>query len=646
MSSTNNQGRILTEEEKRLKMLLTPCRTKKELYRWIQYHLALSLPDKIVSRYANSSPFDFIWELYEIVVLKRNPKKISEILGVAGRGTGKTLGMAIFEFLSVLHDGRDTVHVGAIMAQAERCYNYIKSFTVNKRVKNIISPSGVSDEMRILEKSNMSKSDFNIDGNKVTLEILPCTMKSTNGPHAPLVVVDEIDTVDNEGLKAYKEINGMLDTKSGKKALRVGISTRKSRYGLMNRQIENAEKENREIRKWTLFEFTERCNDDHSGINPTIGYVLQENMETLTEKEYELKDKQKQSSYVKHTFPGEKCIKCPIASICLGDAKNQKSQSNMLKPLDEFIKKVLTSGVDWALAQLMNLQPSVEGIIYREFEEKNHVRTWSQMWKTLTGKDFPGECTHDMFVAKCHDMRLPCYAGIDWGWNAPNTVVYFFVDKRDNIFVVRCDGMTHVSQPSWVHYIKNKYHFMYRCQLYFPDSADQGAIEEMKKAGLTAANNVDKAINTGIQVIKKYLRTPGTQEPKIFLAKETTALLINEFLLYHYKLDTAGVPTEMPEDEYDHYLDAFRYPMSMLFGKSMMTMANLTEDDVEGKVKDVNGNFFRAPSAEEFAATHGIPFNPDVDKSKIGKISNNKHIENDDDGDSGTGGDGGFFWSV
>ena len=80
-----------------------------------------------------------------------------------------------------------------------------------------------------------------------------------NGPHVPLVVVDEIDTVSGEGLKAFKEISGMLDSNGGKKALRVGISTRKSRYGLMNQKIEEMEQstdKTRAVRRWTAFEFT------------------------------------------------------------------------------------------------------------------------------------------------------------------------------------------------------------------------------------------------------------------------------------------------------------------------------------------------------------------------------------------------------
>jgi hypothetical protein len=638
-----SKKKTLSEEDKRRLALLTPCKTKLEMKNWIKFHLGLHLPDVTVSRYADTNPLDMIWEVYSICVLKQNPENVQELLFVAGRGSGKTLGMAIAELMVILHDKRDTVHVGAILSQAKRCYEYQIKFLLNDKIKPVIDPPKQAVDKKILQKANMEKSLFLIDGEQVSLEVLPCTLKACNGPHVPLVVVDEIDTVSGEGLKAFKEISGMLDSKGGKKALRVGISTRKSRYGLMNQQIENAEKEGRHVRRWTAFEFTERCPDEKSGLDPTDVYILQDTMETLSVEDYNKKDAKKQKEYVKYTMPGKGCQTCPIAPICLGDAKNQNSKSPMLKPIDELIKKVRSEGADWALAQLMNLKPSVEGIIYKEFEEKVHVKDWNQMWFILTGKEFPGECTHDLFVKKCHEMRLTCYGGIDWGWSNPNTVVYFFVDKKDNVYVVRAEGMTYVSQPSWVHHIKTRWHQMYRCQLYFPDVADQGAIEEMKKAGLPAANDVDKAINTGIQAIKKMLRVPGQTEPKMFIAKETCGPLITEFSMYHFKTDAAGIITDVPEEEYDHWLDALRYGITMLFGKSTMIIGGGVNVVDNTSIIDKNGNYHRVPTAAEYAAANNMNFNPDVDTSKIGKVGTKSKL--DDDGDDGVGGEGGFLWS-
>jgi hypothetical protein len=499
-------------------------------------------------------------------------------------------------------------------------------------------------EVYQLEVESLSKTDILSNSYKTADGTIHA---NCNGPHVPLVVVDEIDTVSGEGIKAFKEISGMLDSKGGRKALRVGISTRKSRYGLMNKKIEEMESSvdpTRKVRRWTAFEFTERCPDSRSGTKEIDLYVNQEKMDVLTVDEFKKKDKNKQKEYVQHKGL-EGCAKCPLFSICLTDAKKQISTSPMLKGLDEMIQKVRSEGADWAIAQLMNLKPSVEGIIFREFEEKIHVRDWNNMWFVLTGKEFPGECTHDMFVKKCHEMRLPCYAGIDWGFSAPNTVVYFFIDKRDNVFVVKCDGMTYVSQPTWIHYLKTKYHNMYRCQLYVPDSADQGAVQEMKKSGLPVANQTDKGqINTGIQVIKKLLKSPGSNEPKILFAKETCQHIVNEMGMYHYKLDAAGLVTDDPDTEYDHWIDALRYPLTLLLGKSQIILGAGLEFDSNTGLQDKDGNFNRTPSAIEFAASKGIAVNQnEQDLSKLGKIGKASELEEGDpDDNGGTGGN--FLW--
>lgn len=628
--------------EKRKKLFFKKCKSKAELSKFIQLFFGLHLPDQTVSRFADTNPLHIIWEVYNICVNKDNPEDIEELLYVAGRGSGKTLGMAIAELLVMLHDGRDACHVGAVLAQAKRCYEYQTKFMLSPRIRPIIDDKSSLQEDRVLQKLNMEKSSFNIDDDIVTLEVLPCTLKACNGPHVPLVVTDEIDTVSGEGLKAFKEIAGMLDSKGDKRALRVGISTRKSRYGLMNKMIEEADQAGRHVRKWTAFEFTAACPDSRSGTKPIDTYHILDEMEVIDEKSFKLKDEKKRKEYTKHVMPGEKCLTCPAAAICLGDAKNQKSKSWMLKPISELIQKVRAEGADWALAQLMNLKPSVEGIIYKEFEEKLHTNDWNQMWFKLTGLEYPGECTHDLFVKKCHSMGLQCYAGVDWGWSNPNTVVYFFVDKRDNIFIVRADGMTYVSQPDWVHYIKNKYHNMYRCQLYFPDVADQGAVTEMRKAGLPVSPENDKSINTGVQVIKKYLKIPGSVDTKMHLAKETCGPLIEEFLTYHFKTSADGTITEVPESEYDHWLDALRYPMTMLFGKSMLLMGDNMVSD-EPTVTDKAGSYFRTPTIEEYARANHLELGTDQDASKLGKVGKLSDLDDDDDEWSGGGG---FLWSL
>lgn len=555
-----------------------------------------------------------------------------------------TLGMAISEFMVMLHDQRDVVHVGVALAQAKRAYEYLTKFLLSPKIRPFVDPPGVDASTKILQRSTMEKTVFNINNEQVSIEVLPATLKALNGPHASFVAMDELDTASGESLRALKEATGMLDTKKGRRPLRIGISTRKSRAGLMHKQIENADKEGRTVRRWTALEFTERCPDERSGTEKIELYTNIDTLEVMTEKEFDAVEPQRKKDFEKNEF-FDKCRVCPIAPYCKTDLKKQVAKGSMLKSIDELIQKVKGEGAEWASAQLMNLTPSLEGIVYREFEEKKHLKTWNELWEILTGRPFPGECSHDLFVKKCLEMRLTCFGGVDWGWSNPNTVTYVFVDNKDNVYVVRCDGMTMISQPGWIHHIKTKYHRAYRCQMYFPDIADQGAVDEMKKAGLPVSTNVDKTLNTGIQTIKKFLRVPGQPQPKIFIAKDTCKPLIEEFQTYSYKVDAAGDPTDLPQEGNDHWLDGLRYILGTLYGGSTVVMANGQDEDfVDSSPVDSTGAFLKTPTPEEFAKAQGIQVNTEIDTSKIGKIENSKFV-NDEDDDEGVGGGGGFLWS-
>src|SRR6478609_1901015 len=106
--SKKPKPKFTLEQERQL--LLKPCKTRDELKAWIKYFLFLELPDVTVSRYSDTNPFEVIWEVYDICVNRNNPTNIQELLFVAGRGSGKTLGMAIAEIAVLLHDQREVVH--------------------------------------------------------------------------------------------------------------------------------------------------------------------------------------------------------------------------------------------------------------------------------------------------------------------------------------------------------------------------------------------------------------------------------------------------------------------------------------------------------------------------------------------------------
>jgi len=116
--------------------------------------------------------------------------------------------------------------------------------------------------------------------------------------------------------------------------------------------------------------------------------------------------------------------------------------------------------------------------------------------------------------------------------------------------------------------------------------------------------------------------------------------LIKEFQLYHYKVDAAGMITDDPDTEHDHWIDALRYAVTNLFGKGAVILSSAGLDVDMTKLVDSTGSFFKPPTPEEYAKVNNIPFNPEVNLDKMGKIGRLSEIEDDED----QGADGGFIW--
>lgn len=626
-----------------LELYLRPCQTKEELKHFVKYFFNLHLPDVRVSRFADTSPFEFLWYLYDILVNNNRPEGVNEIIACAGRGSGKTLVVSIAQLLAVIHGKRDVVHVGAIEAQAKRAYDYIQKYLLSPRVKDLINPPKTPEDKRILQKNIMEKTVLNIKGEICTIEVLPCTIKAVNGPHVPFVTVDEIDTISGEAVKAYKDIAGMLDSKNGMKPLRVNISTRKTRHGLMEKQMSEAVKTGKTVIRWTALEFMEQCPESDSGNERTTYFVNIDQNDVLTPAKFSALASSKRNEYeMVEAF--NKCGKCPLLPWCRGDARNQISNSPMLKSKQEILAKVMGEGPDWTSAQLFNLKPSAEGVVFKEFEEKRHIKTWNDMWQILTGMPYPGECSHSIFVRKCRSMKLRCYAGMDFGWTNPNTLIVLFIDNMDNVYVVMCDGLTQVSAPQWMYNVKAKHHNNYTPDLYFIDTVDPGNIMEMRKLGLPVSDEKAKQeINTGVQVIKKWLRTPGNGEPKIFINNETCKPLIEELKTYHYKTNTAGEVTEDFDKGDDHWIDPLRYIMTKIFARNAAILISDSLDR-DGTLFDENGNIIRPPTVGEMVSiVTGKDLQEKEEGSKMGKLGRFDEIENPQDLDSA--GTSGFIFS-
>lgn len=620
----------VTETEK----FYTPVTSKRGLQAWLKKYIGLTLPDCKVTQYADSTPLDFVWDVYRAII----DGKSMHMMALAGRDSSKTVGLSIIDLLAMVHDQRGAIHLGMTKAQAGRAKDYIDTY-IGKLV--IIRGN--------LVKSNTTEVEFQFGQNRVGLELLAMSPKAVQGAHKALVTYDELaSSVDPTHIKAYRDSSGIPGTSpKGKPAVIVKITSRQAGYSLAEQEIENAHKSGIKIVKWTTIDTMKKCPDTRSGTEDLPIWINIQKGFKYTDEEFEQLPEPAKNGFDRITTTKKGCHKCPLVMYCQGNARKQTSTSVLLRDIDDVIQKVSASNShEWVLSQIMSLEPSKEGLVYFEFNRDIHIPGWNAMWKTLTGKDPVVDVTREQFVIQAKRAGATFVAGIDFGWSSPSTCVVLAIDKRDNIFVLDAIGRTFLSDPEWVETVKTQIHDKYDVQMYCPDSEDQGAIKLFGDASLPVVQ-IDKSkgsVKAGINTVKGFLKVPGTNNTtKLFIAPDIISTvtnvpgLLDEFRLYKKQTDVTGkiLDDQNPEKGNDHYLDALRYVMFWYFGKAT-AKAVFSGGAAFSPGDPVN------PLAEELARMQGVNFEDNRHEFKgMGYQESIKKPDPDDDDPDGSGGAGG-----
>src|ERR1041385_1170284 len=121
-----------------IEQLLTPIQDKDHLQAWVKKFLGFTLPDCKLTQYSDSTPLDFVYEVYRAIM---DGKSLS-IMALAGRDASKTVSLSVIDLLAMLHDERSAVHIGMTMKQASRARSYFNNYILKNP---LIAPSGVRE---------------------------------------------------------------------------------------------------------------------------------------------------------------------------------------------------------------------------------------------------------------------------------------------------------------------------------------------------------------------------------------------------------------------------------------------------------------------------------------------------------------------
>lgn len=590
MKKTKKTPQVDTPEQRQLREnLLLPCQTKEHFQAWLYTYLGVDLVDFTVSRFSTTNPLDAAWKMYEHAMFYHGYDPL-KIMFVASRSSQKTLLMAAIETAIMLHDKRDVLHFAAIELQASVCWGYVQGFFGRPFLRDLVIGKPTADQLK-LRIPFVDKPEK--EPQEVVAKVLSITPATVQGQHAPFVAIDELLTLLHAKRKAFEDINGIPDSDkyTGKPYIRAEISSRKGAFSVVEERIASAEDTGLIVKSWNVLDMTKKCPDSRSGVEPVRYYGSPSLGSVVMPDEYEqLLNTDKQKYYEVQGFDG--CIKCPIASFCLSDLKNQKSKSKALKPIEKLISDYKSNSLEWWLSQALSLMPSSEGLIYSKFKREKHVKSLVDVWRDVTKDASPSPIVgmHKL-VAKLHELKYTFYAGLDHTGGTGYAAIVMIAVSPDNktTYVLESYAETKMDIEDvmvQLTRLNNTYKFI---QIYAdPAWADKNKL--LQKKGFPVRSNFDRDVETGIEILRaRIMAADGTIG--VYFVDEYTKHIQNELSKYHYKENTDGTFSEEPEPSFNDALDALRYVFVNVFGRHGKVMApEYTKEDKDIIQKEMIGN--------------------------------------------------------
>lgn len=569
---------VPTKDEILRRALFVPAETKEALSRWIRVYLHIDLPDCIVSEESNSSPVDLIWECYD-QARKNDDENFARVMAYATRGGFKTLGASILEILNLLHLRRNVGHMAATKDQSERSQEYVRDFLNKPYIRDF----KVGDNKKRVEivryydpitGRNITQAKFDDLPEEQQaaytrysnfIQIVICSLQGANGLHSEFFCVDELDTVDGERVRGYKESKNIPKARDGLMPITLLTSTRKFSYGLVQKELDRAHKSGMHVRHWNIIDVTSRCLPErHKPEEPKLDlYINNENLEVLDKDGFDiLDDKAKEKFEKQEAFAG--CKKCPLFAACKGRlATHQKSNSNMLSPIGEIISKFKDQSLEDVVTQLLCRKPSSAGLIYSRFARETHMKTAEQMSEMIVGHVVKG-ITKKQLMELAFKNGAEFFAGMDFGFTHNFSVVTGILWGR-YMLVVDVIAIKNLELEEQIEICKKLKAFDTKI---FADKAYPQHITTFSRRGFRM-KDWDKtagSLKAGIEVVRMKFK-PAAGVPEMFLLKGDGGceFLADQIEAYHFVTDAAGEVTEEPDKTNDDEVDALRYMVMNVF---------------------------------------------------------------------------------
>jgi len=545
------------------KLMFEPLSSPEELRNWIMFYLGLDMPQGWVDTDSNSSPIDAMWEIYN-TIKENKGNETSGFIMLSCREGFKTLSASILETLIMLHFKLTIAHMAAIASQSAKSIQYINYFFM--KIEPLMSAAGW-----VNKSQNKSTVAFNTpEGEYVYIKVVIATLSGANSEHTSLLFIDEIDVVKDP--LAYDEAKLIPGYVKGIYPLTVKLSTRKFAFGLMQKELDMAPVSGDKILRWNIVDVAEKCptsrhkpEEDKEDRYVAKGLPLRQ----ITQEEYDdLADIEKPKwELVKGVYKG--CTSCKLLPVCKTKLAHRPDshKGGLYKPIDVVINNFKKTNPDMGEAQLMCWKPSTKGLVYPRFEttiNTGNVITLERAYEILTG-DFKKRISEIDLIWTLQKNGIRFFAGVDWGYTHDFVIVIFALIPNGEIWIVDCFSAPELEFADILE-IAKKYRDKYNPEKWFCDQAMPSHIKSFNKNYMKSPA-FTKDVMGGIESLRsKILDGSGRRLLKV-LNSEACRPIINAFVKHHFKLDTAGNPTLVPDDTPGtaDQADAMRYVGQNLF---------------------------------------------------------------------------------
>jgi len=284
-------------------------KSKRDLKNYIKVFLGVDINDKPLCP-NHSSPIEYLWYSF-FSDFCDNKKTNADSIVWANRAGGKTKLAAIATLLDCLFKPNCEVRIlGGSSEQSQKMYEYLTVFLQQGFDRFLCGPI-------------RKQSCRFLNGSRV--EVLTQSATSVRGEHVQKLRCDEVELFESQVFDAAQFITQSSDSIIS--AMEI-ISTMHRPYGLMQKIVNNAAKNNTPVFKWCVWEVIEKCTD-------------------------------------------RVCSRCILWSDCRGKAKNA---SGYLK-IDDCITQIRrASRQGWESEMLCN-KPNTENVVFDEFDTSVHVKS-------------------------------------------------------------------------------------------------------------------------------------------------------------------------------------------------------------------------------------------------------------------------------